>query len=54
MEHPDDEVCQEVNNKLQEYMGAMKGLCDEEAAMIMCKSLTNMFKVIILKKCKFF
>lgn len=27
-------------------MDAMSGLCDEEASQIMCKSLTNMFKVI--------
>ncbi|KAI6241663.1 hypothetical protein M3Y99_00327500 [Aphelenchoides fujianensis] len=44
LEHPDDQVCQEVNNKLQEYMDAMQGLCNEEASGIMCKSLVNMFK----------
>lgn len=44
LEHPDEEVCTEVNNKLQEYMDAMSGLCEEEASQIMCKSLTNMFK----------
>ncbi|KHN77374.1 hypothetical protein Tcan_09098 [Toxocara canis] len=45
LEHPDDEVCDEVNKKLQEYIGAMKGICDSESAqMIMCKSLRNMFK----------
>ncbi|KAI1724642.1 hypothetical protein Ddc_05888 [Ditylenchus destructor] len=44
LEHPDEEVCPEVNNKLQEYMDAMSGLCEEEASQIMCKSLTNMFK----------
>lgn len=44
LHHPDDEACSELNNKLQEYMDAMAGLCEEEAAQIMCKSLTNMFK----------
>jgi hypothetical protein len=44
LEHPDDQVCSEVNGKLQEYMNAMSGLCDEEASYIMCRSLTNMFK----------
>uniref|UniRef100_A0A915A421 Secreted protein n=1 Tax=Parascaris univalens TaxID=6257 RepID=A0A915A421_PARUN len=45
LEHPDEEVCEEVNKKLQEYIGAMKGICDSESAqMIMCKSLRNMFK----------
>ncbi|VDK45740.1 unnamed protein product [Anisakis simplex] len=45
LEHPDDEVCDEVNKKLQEYINAMKGICDSESAqMIMCKSLRNMFK----------
>ncbi|CAD5220793.1 unnamed protein product [Bursaphelenchus xylophilus] len=44
LEHPDDQVCTEVNNKLQEYMDAMSGLCQEEASQIMCKSLVNMFK----------
>ncbi|VDN04669.1 unnamed protein product [Thelazia callipaeda] len=43
--HPDDEVCEEVNSKLQEYMSAMKGICQSKSAqMIMCKSLKNMFK----------
>lgn len=45
LEHPDDEVCTEVNNKLQEYMDAMDGLCEEEASKIMCHSMVNMFKV---------
>uniref|UniRef100_A0A0N4U9Q8 Secreted protein n=1 Tax=Dracunculus medinensis TaxID=318479 RepID=A0A0N4U9Q8_DRAME len=45
LEHPDDQVCDEVNGKLQEYISAMKGICHSESAqMIMCKSLTNMFK----------
>ncbi|VBB30902.1 unnamed protein product [Acanthocheilonema viteae] len=45
LEHPDDQVCQEVNNKLQEYISAMKGICQSESAqVIMCKSLRNMFK----------
>uniref|UniRef100_A0A1I8ECK6 CPG4 domain-containing protein n=2 Tax=Wuchereria bancrofti TaxID=6293 RepID=A0A1I8ECK6_WUCBA len=45
LEHPDDQVCQEVNNKLQEYISAMKGICHSESAqVIMCKSLRNMFK----------
>ncbi|VDO27906.1 unnamed protein product [Onchocerca flexuosa] len=45
LEHPDDQVCQEVNNKLQEYISAMKGICQSESAqLIMCKSLRNMFK----------
>ncbi|KAL3103001.1 hypothetical protein niasHT_026449 [Heterodera trifolii] len=44
LEHADDEVCTEVNNKLQEYMDAMGGLCDEDASLIMCRSLTGMFK----------
>jgi hypothetical protein len=44
LEHPDDEVCTELNKKLQEYMDAMSDLCEEEASQIMCKSLTNMFK----------
>ncbi|KAM3726532.1 GMP synthase [Dirofilaria immitis] len=45
LEHPNDQVCQEVNNKLQEYINAMKGICHSESAqLIMCKSLRNMFK----------
>uniref|UniRef100_A0A915PR83 Uncharacterized protein n=1 Tax=Setaria digitata TaxID=48799 RepID=A0A915PR83_9BILA len=45
LEHPDDQVCQEVNSKLQEYISAMKGICQSESAqVIMCKSLRNMFK----------
>ncbi|VIO86460.1 Uncharacterized protein BM_BM4373 [Brugia malayi] len=45
LEHPDDQVCQEVNNKLHEYISAMKGICHSESAqVIMCKSLRNMFK----------
>ncbi|VDN31691.1 unnamed protein product [Gongylonema pulchrum] len=45
LEHPDDQVCDEVNAKLQEYINAMKGICQSESAqMIMCKSLRNMFK----------
>uniref|UniRef100_A0A915DPX9 Uncharacterized protein n=1 Tax=Ditylenchus dipsaci TaxID=166011 RepID=A0A915DPX9_9BILA len=44
LEHPDEDVCSEVNTKLKEYMSAMEGLCEEEASQIMCKSLTNMFK----------
>jgi hypothetical protein len=51
LEHPDDQVCFEVNNKLQEYMDAMSGLCEEEASQIMCKSLVNMFKVIFANFC---
>lgn len=54
LEHPDDQVCGEVNNKLQEYMDAMSGLCQEEASQIMCKSLVNMFKVIIIVNNSFF
>jgi len=46
MDLPDEEICTEVNAKLQEYMDAMSGLCEEEASQIMCKSLTNMFKGI--------
>lgn len=44
LDHADEEVCTEVNNKLQEYMEAMSGLCNEDAALIMCRSLTGMFK----------
>uniref|UniRef100_A0A7E4W5Z8 Secreted protein n=1 Tax=Panagrellus redivivus TaxID=6233 RepID=A0A7E4W5Z8_PANRE len=44
LEHGDDEVCDKVNEKLNEYMDAVGGLCDEGASLIMCKSLTNMFK----------
>jgi hypothetical protein len=44
LEHPDDQVCTEVNKKLQEYMDALAGLCDDGASQIMCRSLTNMFK----------
>jgi 16S rRNA C1402 (ribose-2'-O) methylase RsmI len=50
LEHSDEDVCQEVNNKLQEYMDAMSDLCEEEASVIMCKSLTNMFKVWVLSR----
>uniref|UniRef100_A0A0N4WAI2 DUF19 domain-containing protein n=1 Tax=Haemonchus placei TaxID=6290 RepID=A0A0N4WAI2_HAEPC len=43
LEHDDDE---ELNLKLQEYIRAMSNLCSKhEAAQLMCKSLTNMFKV---------
>ena len=45
LEHSDEEVCTEVNNKLQEYMEAMSGLCEDDASLIMCRSLTGMFKV---------
>jgi len=48
LDHPDEEVCTAVNNKVQEYMEAMTGLCREEASLIMCRSLTGMFKVIKL------
>jgi len=44
IEHPDDQVCFEVNSKLEEYMDAMSGLCEEEASQIMCRSLVNMFR----------
>lgn len=44
LEHPDDQVCTEVNIKLQGYMDAVSGLCDDGAQQIMCRSLTNMFK----------
>ena len=44
LEHPDEEVCTEVNNKLQGYMDALSGLCEDGAQQIMCKSLVNMFK----------
>ncbi|CAI5455773.1 unnamed protein product [Caenorhabditis angaria] len=44
LQHSDDEVCDKVNEKLQEYIRAMKGLCSQhEAAKLMCKSLTDMF-----------
>ncbi|KAF7638917.1 hypothetical protein Mgra_00001728 [Meloidogyne graminicola] len=44
LDHPDEEVCSALNNKLQEYMEAMAGLCREEASLIMCRSLIGMFK----------
>uniref|UniRef100_A0AC34RMZ1 Uncharacterized protein n=2 Tax=Panagrolaimus sp. JU765 TaxID=591449 RepID=A0AC34RMZ1_9BILA len=44
LEHSDEQVCPEVNNKLQGYMDALAGLCDDGAQQIMCRSLTNMFK----------
>ncbi|VDK72930.1 unnamed protein product [Litomosoides sigmodontis] len=45
LDHPDDQVCREVNEKLQEYISAMRGICRSESAqVIMCKSLRNMFK----------
>lgn len=44
LEHPDDQVCTEVNSKLQGYMDALSGLCDDGAQQIMCRSLVNMFK----------
>lgn len=45
LEHSDNQVCLEVNNKLQEYIHAVRGICNSESAqMIMCKSLRNMFK----------
>lgn len=50
LEHPDGQVCFEVNNKLQEYMDAMSGLCHEEASQIMCQSLVNMFRVCLSSK----
>lgn len=44
--HGDDDVCDEVNKKLQEYIHAMSNLCSRyEAAQLMCQSLKNMFKV---------
>uniref|UniRef100_A0A914L7S8 Uncharacterized protein n=1 Tax=Meloidogyne incognita TaxID=6306 RepID=A0A914L7S8_MELIC len=56
LDHPDEEVCTAVNNKVQEYMEAMTGLCREEASLIMCRSLTGMFKGLhsdILADCEF-
>lgn len=56
LEHSDKEACDALNVKLQEYMDAMEGLCEEEASLIMCKSLTNMFKGLHadrLHKCEF-
>ncbi|CAB3399994.1 unnamed protein product [Caenorhabditis bovis] len=45
LEHSTDaDVCDKVNEKLQEYIGAMSGLCSKhEAAQLMCQSLKNMF-----------
>ena len=44
--HGDDDVCDQVNERLQEYIGAMKGLCSKhDAAELMCQSLVNMFTV---------
>ncbi|TMS36773.1 hypothetical protein L596_003858 [Steinernema carpocapsae] len=54
--HSGEQVCTEVNKKLSEYMQAMAGLCEEEASMLMCKSLTNMFKGLHadkLRDCEF-
>ncbi|ETN87270.1 hypothetical protein NECAME_00129 [Necator americanus] len=56
LEHDDDEeACANLNMKLQEYIRAMSNLCSKhEAAQLMCKSLTNMFKglhVDKLEKC---
>ncbi|KAK6034725.1 hypothetical protein COOONC_27769 [Cooperia oncophora] len=50
LEHDDDEeACTNLNLKLQEYIRAMSNLCSKhEAAQLMCKSLTNMFKAHIL------
>uniref|UniRef100_A0A0K0D331 Secreted protein n=1 Tax=Angiostrongylus cantonensis TaxID=6313 RepID=A0A0K0D331_ANGCA len=47
LDHDDDEeACINLNLKLQEYIRAMSNLCSKhEAAQLMCKSLTNMFKV---------
>ncbi|PAV64167.1 hypothetical protein WR25_24529 [Diploscapter pachys] len=45
IEHGDDEICDKVNEKLQEYISAMTGLCSKhDAAQLMCKSLIMMFK----------
>ncbi|CAJ0608937.1 unnamed protein product [Cylicocyclus nassatus] len=56
LEHDDDEeACTNLNLKLQEYIRAMSNLCSKhEAAQLMCRSLTNMFKglhVDKLEKC---
>lgn len=46
LEHSDEDVCEKVNEKLQEYIVALGGLCSKhEAAQLMCQSLTNMFTV---------
>ncbi|KAF1749194.1 hypothetical protein GCK72_025661 [Caenorhabditis remanei] len=38
------DVCDKVNEKLQQYIGALGGLCSKnEAAQLMCQSLKNMF-----------
>ncbi|WKY15902.1 hypothetical protein Q1695_000965 [Nippostrongylus brasiliensis] len=52
LEHDDDEeACANLNLKLQEYIRAMSNLCSKyEAAQLMCKSLTNMFKGLHVDK----
>ncbi|KAK6032610.1 hypothetical protein OSTOST_01200 [Ostertagia ostertagi] len=52
LEHDDDEeACTNLNLKLQEYIRAMSNLCSKhEAAQLMCKSLTNMFKGLHVDK----
>uniref|UniRef100_A0A1I7TN15 Secreted protein n=1 Tax=Caenorhabditis tropicalis TaxID=1561998 RepID=A0A1I7TN15_9PELO len=44
LEHSKEDVCDKVNEKLQQYISALGGLCSKnEAAQLMCQSLKNMF-----------
>lgn len=43
--HPDDQVCEELKNKLEEYTNAVKDICEADSAqLIMCRSLSSMFQ----------
>ncbi|GMR61589.1 hypothetical protein PMAYCL1PPCAC_31784, partial [Pristionchus mayeri] len=44
LDEGDDEACDSVQGKLNEYVESMSGLCKNEAADIMCQSLIHMFK----------
>ncbi|GMT05690.1 hypothetical protein PENTCL1PPCAC_27864, partial [Pristionchus entomophagus] len=44
LDEGDDEVCDNVQAKLNEYVESMSGLCKNEAADIMCQSLIHMFQ----------
>ncbi|GMT36506.1 hypothetical protein PFISCL1PPCAC_27803, partial [Pristionchus fissidentatus] len=44
LDEGDDEVCDNVQAKLNEYVESMSGLCKNDAAEIMCQSLISMFK----------
>ncbi|CAJ0565553.1 unnamed protein product, partial [Mesorhabditis spiculigera] len=56
LDSPNDGVCAEIQQQLDEYMETTSGLCQAAASRLMCKSLTNMFTELhrdALSDCEF-